>query len=48
MRSTALILAQAGLISLLAVYGAFGESTARHTCPLPETTTGSATCHVPD
>lgn len=48
MRTTALILAQAGLISLLAVYGAFGESDARQTCPLPAAATATTTCQVSD
>ncbi|KGM87011.1 hypothetical protein rosmuc_03312 [Roseovarius mucosus DSM 17069] len=39
MRTTALILAQAGLISLLAVYGAYGDNPKQTACPLPAMTT---------
>ena len=43
MRTTALILAQAGLISLLAVYGAYGDNPAKPACPQHATTQDCAT-----
>lgn len=42
MRTTALILAQAGLISLLAVYGAYGDNPNQNTCPLPAPTSAQS------
>lgn len=47
MRTTALILAQAGLISLLAVYGAYGDNPKQTPCPLPAITSAQA-CTVPE
>ncbi len=46
MRSTALILAQAALISLLAIYGAVGESHAHHSCAPLSATTETTSCQV--
>jgi hypothetical protein len=46
MRTTALILAQAGLISLLAVYGAYGDNPKQTACPLPAMTSAQE-CSAP-
>tara|TARA_R110000851_G_scaffold125878_3_gene256960 strand:- start:631 stop:774 length:144 start_codon:yes stop_codon:yes gene_type:complete len=46
MRTTALILAQAGLISLLAVYGAYGDNPKQTACPLPAMTSAQE-CPAP-
>lgn len=42
---TAIILAQAGFISMMAVIGAYGDSKRDKACPLPES--GAHHCAVP-
>lgn len=43
---TAIILAQAGFISMMAVIGAYGDSDRDKTCPLPETSAHHCAAHV--
>ena len=43
---TIIILAQAAILSMVAVIGAYGDNDQKTTCPLPATAESAAHCEV--